>query len=85
MLGNKEVYAYHVPLQKKQAQFYERLTQTLKNALYMYFPVELKPLFLLSFQGSQMQFQSQRLVMLQTHTYVTADLYDKQPDKPRIV
>ena len=32
-----------------------------------------------------MQFQSQRLVMLQTHTYVTADLYDKQPDKPRIV
>ena len=52
---------------KKQAQFYERLTQTLKNALYMYFLVELKPLFLESFQGSQTQFQSQRLVMLQTH------------------
>ena len=67
MLGNKEVYAYHVPSQKKQARFYERLTQTLKNALYMHFLVELKPLFLESFQGSQTQFQSQRLVMLQTH------------------
>ena len=71
---------------KKQAQFYERLTQTLKNALYMYFLVELKPMFLESFQGSQMQFQSQRLVMIQTHAYVTAGLYhDKQLDKPRIV
>ena len=27
MLGNKKVHAYHVPLRKKQAQFYERLSQ----------------------------------------------------------
>ena len=83
MLGNKEVYAYHVSSQKKQTQFYERWCW-LNNALY--FLVELKPLFLESFQRSQMQFQSQRLVMFQTDVYVTADLYHaKQPDKPRLV
>ena len=52
----------------------------------LYFLVELKTLFVDSFQGSQTQFQSQRLVMLQTDIHVTADLYHaKQPDKPRLV
>ena len=52
----------------------------------LYFLVELKLLLLESFQRSQMQFQSQRLVMFQTDVYVTADLYHaKQPDKPRLV
>ena len=33
-----------------------------------------------------MQFQNQRLVMLQTDVYCTADLYHaKRPDKPRII
>ena len=32
MLGNKKVHAYHVPSRKKTAQ---RLTQTLKNAIYL--------------------------------------------------
>ena len=70
--------------EKNKPKFYERLAQTLKNVLY--FQVELKLLFLKSFQGSQMQFQSQRLVMFQTDVYVTADLYHaKQPDMPRLV
>ena len=33
VLGNEKVHAYHVPSQKKAAKFYERLPQTLKNAL----------------------------------------------------
>ena len=83
MLGNEKVHSCHVPSQYKAAQFYERLPQT-KKALN--FQVELKPLFLVSFQGSQTQFQSKRLVMLRTDVYVTADHYQaKQPDKPRIV
>ena len=72
MLGNTKVHAYHV-----QAQFsgiFRELTQTLKNVLY--FLVELKPMFLGSFQGSQTQFQSQRLVMLLTNMCVIADLYN---------
>ena len=40
-----------------------------------FFLAELKPLFLESFQGSQTQFQSKRLVMLRTDVYDTADLY----------
>ena len=69
---------------KKQAQFYEGLTQPLKKALY--FLAELKPLFLESFQGLRTQFQNQRLLMVRTDVYVTADLYHaKWPDKPRIV
>ena len=40
-----------------------------------FFLAELKPLFLKSFQGSQTQFQSKRLVMLRTDVYDTADLY----------
>ena len=56
-------------------------TSNLKNA--QNFLVELEQLFLKSFEGSQMQFQ--RLVMLRTDMYVTADPYQaKQPDKPRI-
>ena len=50
---------------KRLAQFYERLTQTLKNALY--FLVELKPLFLESFQGTWTQFQSLRFITLRCH------------------
>ena len=57
-------------------QFYERFPETLKNALN--FRVELKPLFLKSFQGSQTQFQSKILVMLRTDMCVTADLYQAQ-------
>ena len=53
-------------------RFSMRLTQLLKNMLY--FLVELKPLFLGSFQGSWTQFQGQRLVMLWTDMCVTADL-----------
>ena len=50
-----------------------------------FFLVELKPLFLESFQGSRTQFQSKRIVMLRTDVYVTADLYQaKRPYKPRI-
>ena len=33
VLGNEKVHAYHVPLQKKAAEFYERLPQTLTNVL----------------------------------------------------
>ena len=33
VLGNEKVDAYHVPSQKKAAEFYKRLPQTLKNAL----------------------------------------------------
>ena len=62
-------------------EFYKRFPETLKNALN--FLVELKPLFLKSFQGSQRQFQSKILVMLQTDMYVTTDLYQAQ-NKPRI-
>ena len=70
--------------EKLAGQFKERFLKTLKNALN--FRVELKPLFLKSFQGSRTQFQSKILVMLQTDVYVTADLYQfKRPDKPRIV
>ena len=70
--------------EKLAAQFYETFSETLKNALN--FRVELKPLFLKSFQGSRTQFQSKILVMLRTDVYVTADLYQyKRPDKPRIV
>ena len=70
--------------EKLAAQFYERFPETLKNALN--FRVELKPLFLKSFQGSRTQFQSKILVALRTDVYVTADLYQfKWPDKPRIV
>ena len=70
--------------EKLAGQFKERFLKTLKNALN--FRVELKPLFLKSFQGSRTQFQSKILVMLQTDAYVTADLYQfKRPDKPRIV
>ena len=36
---------------------------------------ELKPPFLKSFQGSQKQFQSKRLVMLRMDVYVPANLY----------
>ena len=58
--------------------------QTLKNALN--FLVEFKPLFHESFKGSRKQFQSKRLVMLQTDVYVTAYLYQaKRQDKSRIV
>ena len=82
MLSNTKVHAYHV-----QAQFsgiFRELTQTLKNVLY--FLVELKPMFLGSFQGSQTQFQSQRLVMLLTNMCVIADHYNAGcPDKPRII
>ena len=50
-----------------------------------FFLVELKPLFLKSFQGSWTQFQSKRLVTLRTDMYVTADLYQaKWPYKSRI-
>ena len=70
--------------EKLAGQFKERFPETLKNALN--FRVELKPLFLKSFQGSRTQFQSKILVMLRTDVYVTADLYQfKRPDKPRIV
>ena len=56
------------------------LTQTLKNILNLL--VELKPLFIESFQGSRMQFQCKRLVLLRIHLYVPADFYQaKQPDK----
>ena len=77
VVGNKKVkrIMFH-------RRFYESLSQrpqTLKNALN--FLVELKPLFLKSFQGSRTQFQSKRLVMLWTEVYVTADLYQgKRPD-----
>ena len=87
MLGDKKVNAYHVPSRKKQAQFYERLSkrpQTLKKLNVQNFLVELEPLYLKSFQGSQKQFQ--RLVMLRTDVYVTADRHQaKWPDKRRIV
>ena len=33
VLGNEKVDAYHVPSEKKAAEFYERLPQTLKNVL----------------------------------------------------
>ena len=33
VLGNEKVHSYHVPLQKKTDEFYERLPQTLNNAL----------------------------------------------------
>ena len=70
--------------EKLAGQFYKTFPETLKNALN--FQVELKPLFLKSFQGSRPQFQSKILVMLWTDVYVTADLYQfKWPDKPRIV
>ena len=71
---------------KKAAKFYERirLPQTLKNLLN--FRVELKPLFVESFQGSRKQFHSKILIILRTNMYVTADLYQaRQPDKPRII
>ena len=72
VLGNEKVHAYQVPSQKKkQAQFYERLTQTLRNSLY--FLVEQKVLILESFRGLRTQFQSQRLVMLRSDVFVTAD------------
>ena len=58
--------------------------QTLENTLNLL--AELKPLFLESFQGSQTQFQSNRLVMLRMDMYVPANLYQaKWPDKPRII
>ena len=53
--------------EKLAAQFYERFPETFKNALN--FRVELKPLFLKSFQGSRTQFQSKILVMLRTDVY----------------
>ena len=57
---------------------YERLTQTLKNAIHLPSGI------ITSFQGSQTQFQSQRLVMLRTDVYVKADLcHAKWPAKPR--
>ena len=55
-----------------------------KNLLY--FLVEFRPLFLKSFQGLRMKFQSHRLDKLQTKMYVTADLYHAQwPDNARII
>ena len=58
--------------------------QTSENTLNL--RAELKPLFLESFQGLRMQFQSKRLVMLRMDVYVPANLYQaKGPDKPRIV
>ena len=50
MLGNKTVHAHHVPSQKRAAEFYKGLSQTLKNTLN--FVLEKEPLFLQSFQGS---------------------------------
>ena len=67
---------------KKQPNFTSDYLKLRKR----FFLVELKPLFLETFQGSRTKFQSKRLVMLQTDVYVTADLYEaKRPDKPRIV
>ena len=51
---------------------FHEINPTLKNMLY--FLVELKSLFLWSFQGSWMQFQGQRLVTLWTDVCVTADM-----------
>ena len=44
VLGDKKVHAYHVPSQKRAAEFYEGLPQTLKDTLN--FVLEKKPLFL---------------------------------------
>ena len=58
--------------------------QTSENTLNL--RAELKPLFLESFQGLRMQFQSKRLVMLRMDVYVPANLHKaKRPDKPKIV
>lgn len=47
-----------------------------------FFLVELRPLFLESFQRSRMQFQSHRLVKLQTFMYF---IMAQWPGKPRII
>ena len=87
MLGNRKSSRVSCSIAEETRETYERLSQrsqTLKNALN--FLVELKPLFHESFQGSQKQFKSRRLVMLRTAVYFTADLYQaKRQDKPRIV
>ena len=61
---------------KKQPHFTSDYLKLRKR----FFLVELRPLFLESFQGSGTQFQSKRLVMLWKDVYVTADLYQaKRP------
>ena len=50
------------------------------------FPSRIKTIVSRKFQRWQTQFQSKRLVMLQTDVYVTTDFYQaKQRDKPRII
>ena len=50
------------------------------------FPSRIKTIVSRKFRRWQTQFQSKRLVMLQTDVYVTTDFYQaKQQDKPRII
>ena len=77
VLGNEKVHTYHVPLQKKAAEFYERLPQTLKNVLN--FVVE-KAIVSLKFSRITNAIECKRL-----KSCATVDLYQARPDKPKII
>ena len=77
VLGNEKVHAYHVPLQKKAAEFYDRLPQTLKNVLN--FVVE-KAIVSLKFSRITNAIECKRL-----WSCATVNLYQARPDKPKII
>ena len=79
VLGNEKVDVYHVPSQKKAAEFYERLPQTLRNVLN--FVLE-KNIVSLKFSGIMNSISEQKISHV-TDLYVTADLYQARLDKPQ--
>ena len=81
MLGDTKVHAYHVPQQKRATEFYEGLPQTLKSTLN--FVLEKKTVVSLKFSRIMNAISEQKISHV-TDGYVTADLYQARPDKPKI-
>ena len=79
-LGNETVHVYQVPsCKKKQAQFYERLTQTLKNVLL--FPSRIKTIVSGKFSRIRNAISEPKI----GHVTDRCACYHWWPDKPSIV
>ena len=80
ILGNKTVHAHHVPSQKRAAEFYKGLSQTLKNTQF-----RSRKRTVVSPKFSRiMNAISEQKISHGMDVYVTADLYQARPDKPKI-
>ena len=71
MLGNEKVHTYQVRSRKKTSPILREMNSNFKELAI--FPRRIKGIDLESFQGFRTQFQSQRLVMLRSDVFVTAD------------